>query len=152
VRSITPDFLLDASGDDAIGVRADYLEENREQIVRFGRGMAKGKAWALANFEAALDVALEAAPDSGSREEVTSFVNILRVNRAQPPEEAGIEEGQIWIEGWGRFQTLLLDGSTGSPDDPLTFTEPMDINMMVDNTLVPEINDFDKAEVESRTR
>jgi ABC-type nitrate/sulfonate/bicarbonate transport system substrate-binding protein len=152
VRSITPQFILDASGDDAVGTRADYLEKNRDQAVRFGRGMAKGKAWALANFDAAIDIAMEAAPDSGTREEVTAFVKLLRVDRAVPPKEAGIEEGQIWVGGWEKFQTLLLDGSTGSPDDPLTFTEPMDINMMVDNTLVPEINDFDKAEVEGRSR
>lgn len=152
LRAITPDFVLDAAGDNAIATRSDHLAENRDQAVRFGRGMAKAKVWVLANFDDAIDSALEVAPETGTREEVASFVELLLVNRSLPPEKADIEEGQIWIEGWEAFQALLLEGGTGSPDDPLQYTEPIDVSGLVDNTLAPEIFDFDRAEIEARTR
>ncbi|MPZ23800.1 MAG: hypothetical protein GEU28_09690 [Dehalococcoidia bacterium] len=151
LRDITPQAVLDASGDNAIGVRTDYLAENREQVVRFCRGLAKAKVWAFANVDAAIELALSIAPETGSVEEVSSFVDLLHINRALPPESAGIEEGEIWVDGWNEFQQLLIAGGTGSPDDPLTFTEPLDISLIVDNSLLAEIWDFDRAEVEART-
>ena len=152
LRAITPDFILNAAGDNAQGVRADFLEENRDLITRFGRGMAKAKVWSFAptNQEPAIDAALRVAPDTGTKEEVTSFVEILQVSRALPATSAGIAEGEIWIQGWDDFQQLLLEGSTGSPDDPLTFTEPIDVNEIVDNSMVPDIFDFDRDELIAR--
>jgi hypothetical protein len=154
LRAITPDFILNASGDNAVAVRADFLddEEVRGQLVRFGRGMAKAKVWSFApaNFEAALDAALAAAPDTGPRDEVTKFVEILHINRALAAPVSGIAEGEIWMKGWDDYQRLLLAGSTGSPDDPLTFTEPIDINEVADNSLVAEIFDFDREEIIAR--
>ena len=154
LRSITPDFILNASGDNAVGVRAEFLEgeENRDQLVRFGRGMAKAKVWTFAptNFDTALDVALKIAPDTGPRDEVAKFVEILHINRALAPAVSGIKEGEIWMKGWDDYQKLLLAGSTGSPDDPLTFTEPIDINEVADNSLVADIFDFDREEIIAR--
>jgi hypothetical protein len=153
LRAITPDFILNAAGDNAQGVRADYLEENRDLITRFGRGMAKAKVWSFApaNQDAAIDAALRVAPDTGSKEEVTSFIDILQISRALPAASAGIEEGEIWVQGWDDFQKLLLEGSTGSPDDPLTFSEPIDVNEIVDNSMVADIFDFDREELIART-
>ena len=152
LRPVTPDFILNASGDNAMGTRADYLEQNRDQVVRLARAMAKGKVWSFdpANREKAIENALRVAPDTGSPEEVSSFIEILQLGRAMPPAAADIEEGQIWEKGWDDYQKLLLEGSTGSPDDPLTFTEPIPINEIVDNSLNEEIFDFDRAEIASR--
>ena len=135
-------------------MRADFLEENRDLITRFGRGMAKGKVWSFApaNQDAAIDAALRVAPDTGSKEEVTSFIQILQLDRALPAGVLRHRGGRDLGPGWDDFQKLLLEGSTGSPDDPLTFTEPIDVNEIVDNSMVPDIFDFDKAEVEGRTR
>ena len=44
----------------------------------------------------------------------------------------------------------LLEGSTGSPDDPLSFTEPLPVEEIVDNSLVAEANDSDREEVIAR--
>ena len=152
LRAITPDFILNAAGDNAQGARADYLEENRDQITRWARGFAKAKVWAFApaNQDAALDAALRVAPDTGPKEEVANFAELLNLNRPLAPAVAGIEEGEIWIKGWDDYQKLLLEGSTGSPDDPLTFTEPIDVNEVVDNTMVADIFDFDREEIIAR--
>jgi hypothetical protein len=63
---------------------------------------------------------------------------------------AGIEEGEIWIKGWEDYQILLLEGGTGGPDDPLTFTEPIPVEEIVDNSMVADIWDFDREEVAAR--
>jgi hypothetical protein len=120
LRAVTPDFLLNAAGDNAMGTTAEHLESDRDQVVRSGRAM------------------------------VANFVQILQLDRALPSPAADIEEGEIWEKGWDDFQRLLLEGSTGSPDDPFTYTEPIPISEIVDNTLVAEIWDFDRDEVASR--
>ena len=126
--------------------------DKRDQVVRFGRGMAKAKVWSFApaNQDTALDAALKMAPDTGTKEEVPSFIQISSSSTGPCHAGAGIEEGEIWMKGWDDFQKLLLAGSTGSPDDPLTFTEPIDINEIADNSLVAEIFDFDREEIIAR--
>ena len=85
-----------------MGGRSDYIEENRDQVTRYGRAVAKAKAWAWApaNLEKALDNAIKQAPDTGSREEVQSFVQILQLDReshlrmrTSPPGRSGSRVG-----------------------------------------------------------
>lgn len=150
LRDITPDDVAQLSADDCVGVRADYLEENRDEAVRFCRAMAKGTTFVIENPRAAADIGLPYAPESGSLDEVEEFIKIFVVRRSEPPPDT--EYGEMSVESWMQYQELLLSGSTGSDDDPLSFDEPIDASQVVDNSLISEIWDFDQDAVRQQAK
>ncbi|MPZ22834.1 MAG: hypothetical protein GEU28_04690 [Dehalococcoidia bacterium] len=150
LRDITPQEINDLTADNAFAALDDYLEENRDVMVRYCRAHAKAKVFTLENPEAAIDIALGFAPDSGTAEEMIPFVEALAINRAEPP--AGTPEGGMSVEHFEAYQALLLEGGTGSPDDPLGYTEPLDIEEMLVQDLITEIHDFDAEAVRQQAQ
>ncbi|MPZ22600.1 MAG: hypothetical protein GEU28_03465 [Dehalococcoidia bacterium] len=152
LRNITPPVVVDLQADNSVSVRADWLEEegNREQAVRFCRAEAKAKVFTRENPDAAVELALRVAPDTGSFEEVRDFVEITTISRLDPPE--GIQDGEPPLEGWRAYQDFLLAGSTGGEADPLAFTEPQPVEELVDLTLIDEILDFDEEPILQQAR
>lgn len=150
LREITPEDVRVLSADDAIGVRADYLGENRDEAIRLCRGAAKGLIFAAENPRAAAEISLKYAPESGTVDEVQEFLEIFRTRRIEPPE--GINFGEVPIDGWEGYMEFLLDGSTGRQDDPLAFDEPLDLTEVIDNSLVSEIMDFDPEPIRQQAR
>lgn len=158
MRDITPAFMLDIFASEAVTVNASALEdsEKRSAIVRYMRAYNKGIVFLQERVEAAADIGLQVAPESGSLQETIDLLNIFFVgvdppgHRETPPP--GTEFGEVPIQGWDDFQTLLLDGKTGTETDPLAFDEPIDVSRVIDNSLIPEINDFDKEAVRQQAR
>ncbi len=150
MRDISPDEVKSISADDAIGVRADFLRARRDEVVAYCRALAKGTIFTLENSRAAAVIGLEFAPDSGPVDEVVEFIELFLNDRATPP--AGIRLGEVPQKGWNEYQAFLLRGGTGSPVDPLAFTEPFDTAVIIDNSLVPEIWGFDEDRIRKDAR
>ena len=150
IRQITPDDVKELSADDCIGVRADWLQDNRDEAVRFCRAYAKGLVFTLENPRASSAIGLKQAPESGTLDEVEEFTNIFIVRRQKRPE--GIALGEMPLDSWTAYQEFLLSGATGSADDPLTFTETIDASQIVDNSLVEEAMNFDQEAIKQQAR
>ncbi|MPZ24403.1 MAG: hypothetical protein GEU28_12905 [Dehalococcoidia bacterium] len=90
------------------------------------------------------------APDTGPIDEVEEFIRLVVVERATPPP--GTQLGEMPIDGWIEYMNFLLEGRTGSPDDPLTFEEPLDLTQIIDNSLNSEIMDFDQEAIRQEAR
>ncbi|MPZ22611.1 MAG: hypothetical protein GEU28_03520 [Dehalococcoidia bacterium] len=152
LRDVTPEEVVNINADDATGVGADYLAENRDEVVRFCRATAKGLIFTIENPRAAAEIGIKEpyAPDSGTIEEVETFIRIFVNDRATPPE--GVSYGEMPIDGWEAYQNFLLEGRTGGQDDPLAFEEPVDVSEIIDNSLVPEIMDFDLEAIRQEAR
>lgn len=87
---------------------------------------------------------------TGTLDETESFIRIFFNDRAEPP--AGSSYGEMPPDGWDAYQRFLLEGATGEESDPLAFDEPVDVSQIIDNTLVPEIIDFDQEAIRQQAR
>ena len=150
MRDISPPEVLAISADDAIGCRREFLRSNRSDVEGYCRALAKGTVFTQENPTAAALIGIGFAPDSGSLEEVEDFVRAFVVDRAVPP--AGISLGEVPVDGWNDYQGFLLRGGTGSPVDPLAFTEAFDTSAIIDNSLQPEIWNFDAEKIRQDAR
>ena len=158
MRDVTPPEILAIFASEALTVRGEVLEdaEQTDILTRYLRGYNKGLVFLQESVEAAADIALDVAPESGSLEETIDLLNLFFIgvdppgHRNTPPP--GTQFGEVPVEGWNDFQLLLLDGRTGTEVDPLTFDEPIDVNEVIDNSLIPEINNFDKERIRQMAR
>ncbi|MPZ23950.1 MAG: hypothetical protein GEU28_10500 [Dehalococcoidia bacterium] len=152
LQDITPDIVRNINADDSLGVQAEYLEQNREQVVRYCRALAKGCIFAQENPRAAAQIGLQDhfAPDTGNLDETEFFIDLVVAQRGAPPE--GLTFGQMPVDGWEAYQNFLLEGSTGGQDDPLAFDAPLDLSEIIDNTIPAEALDFDLEAIRQEAR
>ncbi len=151
LRDITPVDIRDRMpASNVIGVRKQFLEENRDEVVRFSRAVAKGIIFTLENRPAAAEIGLKFAPESGDIPDIVEFIDLFLTNRIEPPP--GVQYGAVAVDGWKTYMDFLLQGSTGSETDPLNFDEPIDVSEVIDNTLVSEIMNFDQERIRAEAR
>lgn len=79
------------------------------------------------------------------------LLNIFFCNRQLPPG-SDVKFGEVSIQGWLDFEELLLEGATGSETDPLAFDEIIPVENVIDNSLIPDINEFDAEAIKEQAR
>lgn len=139
---ITPEEWLTFPGNSMV-VTGENLESERETIVGFLRALAKGNVFHQENLEAALQIAEEYAPESfDDPESARNFLESLFPLDITPD---GIDQiGGFDREGWGVFQDYLLAGGVEGFE---AGGDPVDIDALLNDSLLADINDFDEAAV-----
>jgi ABC-type nitrate/sulfonate/bicarbonate transport system substrate-binding protein len=152
LRVITPDYIQDFPGHGFV-TTPDLLEENRDAFVRLLRADAMGTVFLRTNPQAAAEIAIGAAPASAEGLDVDVVAGFLTSVFADGNAFA-FEEGNADFhrlgaqdpEAYDDFQSFLIE--TGSEDDDgTTLTEEVDVQPIVDNSLIEEVNDFDYDEI-----
>jgi NitT/TauT family transport system substrate-binding protein len=129
-----------------IQAQPKFLKSDRKLAVGFARAVAKATVFALANPEAAADLYLKMYPSAASgkskQQQIADIVKTVkyRAERWTPyqgPEKLGfIQPAEFENE-------LTFAGVADKVDDPKQF---------YDNSLIDEINDFDRAAVERQAK
>jgi NitT/TauT family transport system substrate-binding protein len=129
--------------------RASRLEADREAFVKFGRAFAKAVVHTQANPEAAIRAMWTAQPDTrpaaGTPEAdaLAQQVQVLQVRL----DGLGIPEGQ---QNWGTIDPDRVQRSIDFAMRAGLITEPVDVNEILDTSLLDQINDFSRDEVLER--
>lgn len=153
LREITPDFLKDNRASECFAIRGEVLEddEGRDQAVRYLRACAKGMTFLHENIEAAARIGHMVTGEP--EEDVENSIDLLTIfwlNRTK--RNPGVAFGEVDSQGWADFEQILLDGATGEETDPLAFDEFIDVDVVIDNSLIDGINDFDADAVRQQAR
>ena len=154
VRVITPDYIQSFPGH-GYATTPDLLESNRDALVRLLRAKAKGTVFLRANPQAAAEMAIAAAPASAEGIPVELVAGFLE-GRFGDGNAFAFEDGNPDFHRLGvqdpaafdDYQKFLIE--TGSEDDDgTTLTAEVEVDTIIDNSLIDEINDFDYAEIEA---
>jgi NitT/TauT family transport system substrate-binding protein len=144
VRCITcPDDRADVGM--ALIVSDAFLETNRDAVIRLGRALAKATLFAQTNPDAAIAVLREVNPEGST--DVDQLRESLRVAIDAIAPAPGGEYGANDVAAW----QVLMDGML-RPGSQSGLTEELDVSALVDDSLVAEFNDFDRAAVEEAAR
>jgi NitT/TauT family transport system substrate-binding protein len=138
LRSILPEEYAVIPGNLIMATR-EVLDTRADVMARFGRAFAKGTVFAIASPTAALELGCEFAPESCTDQEFAELAMEYYVDLETPPE--GSPMGAINMTGWEAVLEILQNqGEVG--DD-------FELDPYVDDSLLDEINDFDRAAVEA---
>jgi NitT/TauT family transport system substrate-binding protein len=126
-----------------LAARTSDLEEDRELYVKLGRAIAKGVVFSEANPEAAIELLFDAHPEarpSGLEDDVAvaSSVSVLEARLAN----LGAED-----DPYGAIDQQALQANVDFLLDAGELTEPVDPADLYDDSLIQDINDFDRAAV-----
>lgn len=136
LRNITPEEVGNFPGN-PMSTLPNVLEEKRDAIVGFLRAWAKGQYVGLANRDAVEAIVRQEIPEEWRNEDVAQAALDNAIDLFTPEGEViGEIRPDVWING----QELLF--STG------VIEEEIDIESVLNDELVEEINDWDRAEVE----
>ena len=149
MRTITPDYLAHEFPGHSYAVTPEQLKDNREQIVKFLRAHAKAIVWLRANPKCVAKLATEEAPESvgdldeqGVGDTITDLWIDLNSDYFDPESPSFHKLGEQDPQGWSDYQDFLLDANVEGEDGG-TVTEKQDLSVIVDNSLIDEVNDFD---------
>ncbi|MPZ87179.1 MAG: ABC transporter substrate-binding protein [Nitriliruptorales bacterium] len=133
-RDITPDDYrpLFANGFAATG---DFLRDSPELVEGFGRAIARGTVWGLANKDAALEYAREGNPEESAEPEFASALFDIVAERLQPLVDDP-RWGYMPPEHWELWEENLLE--TGELEEPLGDA----LEEVYTNEFVDAYNDF----------
>lgn len=130
-----------------VAVTAESLESNAEQLAGFLRATAKGVLFSRANPDAAFEIAAAARPEEFEDE------NLVREGREaieflkEVPDELAEEPiGAHNRPGWEPYVEFLREGS----EEEGALTGEIDLDTILDDSLLEQANDFDQAEVEQQ--
>lgn len=138
VRDITPEALA-ATPASSMVVTGKSLTENRELIVGFLRAYAKATHAGLANPEALRAMSIELVPDEWRDEESGDALTEVVLVNATPDDMSRI--GDVRMSVWEDAQRELLNVGE--------LTEAQDLTQILDDSLIADANDFDRAEVDA---
>jgi NitT/TauT family transport system substrate-binding protein len=138
LRIVTPDDVQRIDGNPT-AVTPETLESNREAIVGFLRAWSMGQHVGLTNPEAVEAIVRERVPAEWRNEEVAKAALAQTIDLHTPDDEERI--GDLRTDVWETGQDLLLQAGI--------IEEKVDVAQIIDDSLVTEINDFDRAEVEA---
>ena len=138
LRLITPEDVKRIDGNPT-AVTPETLESNREAIVGFLRAWSMGQHVGLTNPEAVEAIVREQVPAEWRNEEVAkaALAQTIELHTPDDPERIGDLRPEVWETG----QDLLLQAGI--------IEEKVDVAQIIDDSLITEINDFDRAEVEA---
>jgi NitT/TauT family transport system substrate-binding protein len=138
LRNITPDDVQAIDGN-PVAVMPETLENNREALVGFLRGWAMGQYVGFEHPDVVEQIVREQVPAEWRNEEVAEAALEGSIELMVPDDPERI--GDVRPEVWETAQDLLA--SVG------IIEEKADIADILDDSLIEEINDFDRAEVDA---
>jgi NitT/TauT family transport system substrate-binding protein len=138
LRIITPDDVQRIDGNPT-AVTPETLESNREAIVGFLRAWSMGQHVGLTKPEVVEAIVRDRVPAEWRNEEVAkaALAQTIDLHTPDDPESIGDLRPDVWETG----QDLLQQAGI--------IEEKVDVAQIIDDSLIAEINDFDRAEVEA---
>ena len=137
IRNITPDDVQKIDGNPT-AVTPENLEKKRDAIVGFLRAWSMGQHIGQVKPDVVEKIVREKVPAEWRNEEVASAALAQTIELHKPDDMERI--GDLRPEVWETGQDLLA--SVG------IIEEKVDVTKILDDSLIEEINDFDRAEVE----
>jgi NitT/TauT family transport system substrate-binding protein len=137
LRNITPPDVGKIDGN-PLAVLPDTLQEKREAIVGFLRAWAKGQYVGLVNREVVEQIVRDRVPAEWRNEASGEATLDLAIDLMKPDDPQRI--GDLRPEVWSTGQDVLV--AAGILD------EKGNVDAALNDELIAEINDFDRAEVE----
>jgi NitT/TauT family transport system substrate-binding protein len=137
LRNITPPDVQKIDGNPT-AVMPENLEQKREAIVGFLRAWSMGQHLGLVKPEIVEAIVRKEIPAEWRNEEVAkaALAQTIELHTPDDPERIGDLRPEVWETG----QDLLH--SVGIVE------EKVDVSTIMDDSLIEEINDFDRAAVE----
>jgi NitT/TauT family transport system substrate-binding protein len=139
LRNITPEDAAAIDGN-PMAVLPDTLDEKREAIVGFLRAWTKGQYVGQVNREVVEQIAREKVPAEWRNEASGEAALDLAISLMEPDDPERI--GDVRADVWETAQDFLVSAGV------LEESQTVDINEALDDSLIEEINDWDRAEVE----
>jgi NitT/TauT family transport system substrate-binding protein len=135
VRNVIPESVASNPTFTFIAMES-YLQKNRDVLVRFLRAWAKATHAGLHKPDAVVEMAKIHAPQS------VENPDIIEISHEQAKEQAalGDDYGALRPEIWKTAVRQLVE--TGDLDGQI------DVSSFLDDSLIAEVNDWDRAEVE----
>ena len=139
LRNITPEDVARIDGN-PMAVLPDTLEEKRQAIVGFLRAWTKGQYVGQVNREVVEQIAREKVPAEWRNEASGEAALDLAIELMNPDDPDRI--GDLRPEVWDTGQDVLLRAGV------LEEGQTIDVREALNDSLIDEINDWDRAEVE----
>lgn len=119
---------------------SDYFAENTDVVERVGRAMAKASYFATESEDATLALMRDLAPEDHEDTDLARLALGIWFDIADYPQENGAYVfGQHDPAAWEELQTVLADHADLSTE--------VDVNAVLDDSLVEAFNDFDHEAV-----
>jgi NitT/TauT family transport system substrate-binding protein len=138
LRNITPDDVQAIDGN-PVAVMPETLEAKREALVAFFRAWSMGQYVGIEHPDVVEQIVREQVPAEWRNEAVAEEALAGSIELMIPDDPERI--GDVRPEVWETAQDLLA--SVG------IIEEKADIDDILDDSLIEEINDFDRAEVDA---
>ncbi len=138
LRNITPDDVGRIDGNPLV-VLPGTLEEKREALVGFLRAWAKGQHVGQVNREVVEQIVRKRVPAEWRNEASGEATLDLAINLMKPDDEQRI--GDLRPDVWSTGQDVLISAGI--------LEEKGDVEAALNDELITEVNDFDRAEVEA---
>jgi NitT/TauT family transport system substrate-binding protein len=137
LRNITPEDVQRIDGNPT-AVTPETLESDREKIVGFLRAWSMGQHVGLSKPDVVEAIVREKVPAEWRNEEVAkaALAQTIELHTPDDPERIGDLRPDVWETG----QDLLQQAGI--------IEEKVDVSKILDDSLIAEINEFDRAEVE----
>jgi NitT/TauT family transport system substrate-binding protein len=138
LRIITPDDVQRIDGNPT-AVTPETLETDREAIVGFLRAWSMGQHVGLTKPEVVEAIVREKVPAEWRNEEVAkaALTQTIDLHTPDDPERIGDLRTDVWETGQDLLQRAGI------------IEQKVDVAQIIDDSLVAEINEFDRAEVEA---
>lgn len=157
-RMITPEEITRFPRN-SVAVMADDLEKHAESLTGYLRAINKGMLFMTANYDAAASIAKRSAPENlGDLDNETLAEVLLKgllgsglTAYLDPDSDVYHKLGYQDVESWNNYMTFLVEG--GVETEPgVKVDKEVDVESIVDNSLIDAANDFDYEEIEQQAR
>jgi NitT/TauT family transport system substrate-binding protein len=143
LRNITPEDVGRIDGN-PMAVLPATLDEKREAIVGFLRAWAKGQYVGQVNREVVEQIAREKVPAEWRNEQSGEAALDLAIELMKPDDPDRI--GDLRPDVWDTGQDVLVRAGVIEEGDKI------DVNEALDDSLIKEVNDWDRTEVEAAAK
>ena len=140
LRNITPEDVAQIDGN-PLATLPNILDSKREAVVGFLRAWAKGQYVGLVNREVVEQIARDQVPEEWRNEASGEAALDMAIELMEPddPERIGDLRPEVWETG----QDILVQAGV------LEEGQTIDVQEALNDSLIDEINDWDRAEVEA---
>jgi NitT/TauT family transport system substrate-binding protein len=139
LRNITPEEAAAIDGN-PMATLPDTLESKREAIVGFLRAWTKAQYVGQVNREVVEEIARKKVPEEWRNERSGEAALDLAIELMKPDDPERI--GDVREDVWNTAQDFLVSAAVIEEDQKIEISEALD------DQLIEEINDWDRAEVE----
>lgn len=144
LRTVPAPEQLGQTAQEPLLVRTQLLEEQPDVVARFLRAIAKAVVFGNANPEAVFEIQRKVFPPELESMPFARLLLETSIQTMAGEEELDPESEfcRMPLDGWQELLNQLV-----VPGDPGAIQEKFDVEPYVDNSLVDEVNDFDRQEV-----